>query len=45
MKAFYGISAYVGEFEVTPGFAVGVLVAVFIVFAALGARELTRRIR
>ncbi|MGN7188756.1 ABC transporter permease [Microbacterium testaceum] len=45
VKAFYGISAHVGEFEVTAGFAVVILVAVFVVFAALGARQLARRIR
>jgi len=45
VKTFYGISASVGDFEVTPGFAVGVLVAVFVVFVALGARQLARRIR
>lgn len=45
VKAFYGITAHVGEFEVTSGLAVAVLVAVFVVFAALGARQLARRIR
>lgn len=45
VKAFYGITAHVGEFDVTSGFAVAVLVAVFVVFAALGARQLARRIR
>lgn len=45
VKEFYGVSAHVGEFEVTPGFAIVVLVAVFVVFASLGARQLSRRIR
>jgi multidrug/hemolysin transport system permease protein len=45
VKTFYGISAKVGDFAVTPGFAVGVLVAVFVVFVALGSRQLARRIR
>lgn len=45
VKAFYGITAHVGEFEVTSGLAVAVLVAVFVVFAALGTRQLARRIR
>lgn len=45
VKTFYGISASVGDVEITPGFAVGVLVAVFVLFAALGARQLARRIR
>ncbi|MEV7826342.1 ABC transporter permease [Microbacterium enclense] len=45
VKAFYGISAHVGDVEITPLIAVTVLVAVFIVFAALGARALAHRIR
>jgi multidrug/hemolysin transport system permease protein len=45
VSSFYGISAKVGDFAVTPAFAVGVLVAGFVVFAALGARQLARRIR
>ncbi len=45
VKTFYGISAKVGDFDVTASFAAGVLVAVFVVFAALGARQLARRIR
>jgi multidrug/hemolysin transport system permease protein len=45
VKTFYGISASVGDLEITPGFAAGVLVAVFVVFAALGTRQLARRIR
>ncbi|MEZ3157527.1 ABC transporter permease [Microbacterium sp. BWR-S6Y] len=45
VKTFYGISAKVGDFEVTASLAAGVLVAVFVVFAALGARQLARRIR
>lgn len=45
VKMFYGISANVGDFAVTPGFAVGVLVAVFVGFVALGARQFARRIR
>ena len=45
VKAFYGISAHVGDVEITPLIAVTVLVAVFIVFAALGTRALAHRIR
>ncbi len=45
VKTFYGISAKVGDFDVTASLAAGVLVAVFVVFAALGARQLARRIR
>lgn len=45
VKTFYGISASVGDLAISPGFATGVLVAVFVVFAALGTRQLARRIR
>ncbi|MDQ1083129.1 MULTISPECIES: ABC transporter permease [Microbacterium] len=45
VKAFYGISAHVGDVEITPWLAVAVLVVVFVVFAALGARALAHRIR
>lgn len=45
IQAFYGISAHVGDFEVTSGFAIAVLIGVFAVFTALGAWQLARRIR
>lgn len=45
IEAFYGISAYVGDFEVTSGFAIAVLFGVFVVFTTLGAWQLARRIR
>ncbi len=45
VKTFYGISSAVGEIDVTSSMAVTVLGAVFVVFAALGARMLSRRIR
>lgn len=45
IEAFYGISAHIGEFEVTTGLAVVVLIAVFVVFTALGTWQLARRIR
>lgn len=45
IEAFYGISAHVGDFEVTSGFAIAVLFGVFAVFTALGAWQLARRIR
>lgn len=45
IEAFYGISASVGDFEITSGFAAAVLLAVFVVFMALGAWQLARRIR
>jgi multidrug/hemolysin transport system permease protein len=45
VRTFYGISAKVGDFAVTSAFAVGILAAVSVVFAALGAIQLARRIR
>ncbi|MFJ4037535.1 ABC transporter permease [Microbacterium sp. NPDC090007] len=45
VESFYGISSTVGGVEVTTSLAVAVLVAVFVVFSALGARMLSRRIR
>lgn len=45
VRIFYGISAKVGDFVITPAFAAGVLVAVFVVFTALGVRRLARKIR
>lgn len=45
VESFYGISATVGEVSVTPSLAIVVLLAVLVVFCALGARRLSRLIR
>ncbi len=45
LRATYGITAMSGGVEITPTIAIAVLVAVFVVFAALGAWRLGRRIR
>jgi len=45
VESFYGISATVGEVSVTPSLAIVVLLAVLVVFCALGARRLSRAIR
>lgn len=42
---FYGITAHIGDSEITVGLAVFVLLAVVVVFAALGAWRLSRKIR
>ncbi|MGP5220767.1 ABC transporter permease [Arthrobacter rhombi] len=45
VRQFYGITAGVGDVEITAGIAVAVLSAVFFVFTALGAWQLSRRIQ
>ncbi|KGM13423.1 ABC transporter permease [Cellulomonas bogoriensis] len=45
LSDFYGLTASVGAVEITEGIASGVLVAVLVLFAALGAWRLSRRIR
>lgn len=42
---FYGITADVSGFEITTAVAVAALIAVFLVFTALGAWQLSRRLR
>ncbi|QAV70933.1 ABC transporter permease [Salinibacterium sp. UTAS2018] len=45
IQKFYGITAYVGNVEVTAGVAVAVLFGVLVTFTALGTWQLSRRIR
>ena len=45
VESYYGLTASVGRFEVTTTIAVAVLAAVVIVFAALGAWRIGRRLR
>ncbi|GAA5227220.1 ABC transporter permease [Paeniglutamicibacter antarcticus] len=45
IEGFYGITVHVGDFQVTTGIAITVLVGVLLVFSALGAWQLSRRIR
>ena len=45
IEAYYGISASVGDTEITTALAVGLLLVVFVVFAVLGAWRIGRRIR
>jgi multidrug/hemolysin transport system permease protein len=45
LDSFYGIAISVGDLEVTNGFALAELAALFAVFAALAALRLGRRIR
>lgn len=45
VESFYGVTASVGDLAVTPGLAIAALVGVFVVFTALGAWQLARRIR
>ena len=45
MRTFYGIDAFVGNAEVLPWVAVGVLVAFAVGFTALSAGRIRSRIR
>lgn len=45
VQEFYGITAHVGDVEITAGIAAVVLIGVFLVFAALGTWQLSRKIR
>ncbi|GIT78805.1 ABC transporter permease [Leifsonia sp. LS1] len=45
IRAFYGVTASIGNFTVTTGFAVGILCAVLVVFSVLGGARLARGIR
>jgi multidrug/hemolysin transport system permease protein len=45
VQEFYGISARVGDFEITVGIALAVLTVVLLIFTALGTWQLSRRIR
>lgn len=45
VQEFYGITAHVGDAEITAGIAIVVLIGVFLVFGALGTWQLSRRLR
>lgn len=45
VENFYGLTASVGDWDISPGFAIVVLVVLLVVFAGLGAWQLRRKIR
>lgn len=45
LSEYYGMTAFVGDFEVTTNVAVGVLAALFLLFTALAVWRLSRTIR